>query len=218
MREEDYILLSDIHNYSVCPRRWALRTFESQKGENWRLIDGANMHNRVHDSNQREKRGNIIIMRALRVVSHTLGVSGECDVVEFSKSEKGVELKGYEGKYVPFPIEYKRGIEPKDNNCDKRQLCAQAMCLEEMLLCNIERGALFYGETHRRVEVYFSAELRNEVIQTAKEIHRMVKLEKTPKAIQNSFCKQCSLLDKCLPYLNNKKSVSSYIKKYLESN
>lgn len=86
-----------------------------------------------------------------------------------------------------------------------------------MLLCNIERGALFYGETHRRVEVDFSVELRKEVIQTAKEIHKMIKFGETPRAIPNSFCEQCSLVEKCLPYLSKSKSVSNYIKKHLES-
>jgi CRISPR-associated exonuclease Cas4 len=214
MNEEEYLFLSDIHDFAVCPRRWALRTIESEDGENWRTIDGTNMHERVHDAKQSEKRNDIITMRALKVCSHSLCVVGECDVVEFYRDDKGVPIFGYEGKYIPFPVEYKRGVEPQ-NDCDKMQLCAQAICLEEMLLCHIECGALFYGEPHRRLQVEFTEELRNEVRQSVKEMFDILHLKRTPKPIKNSFCNQCSLKDICLPMLEKKQNVKDYILKNL---
>jgi len=217
MNEEEFVLLSDIHDYSICPRRWALRTLENESGENWRTIDGTNMHLRVHDAKQTEKRGDIIIMRALKVCSHSLCITGECDAVEMHRDKNGVEIIGYEGKYLPFPIEYKRGVEPQ-NNCDRRQLCAQAMCLEEMLLCHIECGALFYGEMHRRVNVNFTDELREEVRQTLKEIFSLLRVKNVPKPVVNSFCDQCALKDICLPALEKKQNVRGYLQKYLGEN
>ena len=109
-----------------------------------------------------ESRGDLLIVRAMRIHSAVLGVSGECDVVEFHRSEDGVTLQGRDGLWSPFPVEYKRG-KPKPHDADELQLCAQAMCLEEMLCCQISDGALFYGEPRRRTPVEFTDELRQRV-------------------------------------------------------
>lgn len=127
--EDDYLQLSGIQHYAFCPRQWALIHIENTWADNWRTFSGTFMHKRTHDSDKVEKRGDIITMRALKVVSHTLGISGECDVVQFIKDSDGIELNGYSGKYKPFPIEYKRGKE-KYSDCDVLQLTAQAICLE----------------------------------------------------------------------------------------
>ena len=214
MQEEDYVQLSGIQHFSVCKRRWALIHIENIWADNWRTIDGTNMHKRVHNSSICEKRGDVITMRALRVVSHTLEVSGECDAVEFIKADGGTKLSGYAGTYIPFPVEYKRG-KAKSIEADKLQLCAQAICLEEMLVCSIKNGALFYGEPHRRVDVEFTEELRNRVIDSIKEMHKLMKSGYTPKAIKNEFCNQCSIYDECIPKISNKKSVKNYLKNFL---
>ena len=154
-REEEYLQLSGIQHFVFCRRQWALIHIEQQWAENLRTTEGALLHERAHDEQLRERRGDTIITRSLRVYSLTLGLTGQCDVVEFHRDERGVPLHGYEGTWLPFPVEYKRG-RAKQDGCDELQLCAQAMCLEEMLVCEIPSGALFYGETRRRFPVSFT--------------------------------------------------------------
>ncbi|MDD2227649.1 MAG: CRISPR-associated protein Cas4 [Clostridia bacterium] len=214
MSEIDYIQLSGIQHFSLCKRQWALIHIENKWTDNWRTIDGTIMHERVHDSSLNEKRGDVITMRALRVVSHTLKVAGECDAVEFIRNGSGIELFGYADKYIPFPVEYKRG-KAKSIDADKMQLCAQAICLEEMLACSIKNGALFYGEPHRRVEVEFTQDLRNKVADATKEMHEFIKRGYTPRATKCEYCNQCSLKDDCIPAIGKKQSINNYIKKYL---
>lgn len=211
--EDDYLQLSGIQHYAFCPRQWALIHIENRWAENWRTISGTHMHKRTHDLSQIEKRGDLIIMRALKVVSHTLGVSGECDVVEFRGDSSGVELHGYTGKYLPFPVEYKRG-KPKYLNCDALQLTAQAICLEEMLLCHIPCGALFYGEPHRRHDVKFTGELRNQVLTLTQEMHKLAARGYTPRAKPGTFCKECSLQHECVPAIAKAPSARLYIQEH----
>ena len=129
-------------------------------------IEGSIMHTRAHDEKQRERRGDTLVLRDLQVFSPTLGVSGKCDVVEFHADPDGVTLRGENGLWLPYPVEYKRGS-PKSHDADRLQLCCQAMCLEEMLCCCVPEGSLFYGETRRRDVVEFTAELRGQGSQYA---------------------------------------------------
>ena len=147
--EEDYLQLSGLQHFAFCRRQWALIHVEQQWQENLRTVEGDLFHRRAHDEQLRERRGDTLILRGLSVASPTLGISGKCDVVEFHADPSGISLCGEEGLWVPFPVEYKRGA-PKAHQADELQLCAQAMCLEEMLCCTIQAGALFYGETRRR--------------------------------------------------------------------
>lgn len=213
--EDDYLQLSGIQHFAFCPRQWALIHIENKWTDNWRTVSGIHMHKRTHDKELVEKRGDTIIMRALKVVSHKFGISGECDVVEFIKDIGGIELNGYKGKYLPFPIEYKRG-KAKYSDCDCLQLTAQAICLEEMLLCKIPHGALFYGETHRRFEIDFTGELQNKVIAITKEMHKLFERGYTPKAKTGKFCNECSLKNDCLPEMAKMQSVKDYINKHLQ--
>lgn len=146
-----FLQLSGIQHFAFCRRQWALIHIEQQWAENYRTVDDELMHEKAHDTGKTESRDDLKITRGMYVSSRTLGVSGQCDVVELRKDPQGVEIFGYEGRWQPFPIEYKRG-RPKDSDADELQLCAQAMCLEEMLCCEIPCGALFYGETHRKTE------------------------------------------------------------------
>ena len=180
-----------------------------------RTVEGNLFHNRAHDEQQRERRGNTLILRGLPIVSHTLGLSGQCDVLEFYASPKGVTLRGEEGFWIPFPVEYKRGS-PKENFADQLQLCAQAICLEEMLCCSIPEGALFYGETRRRTAVLFTEELREKVRLTALEMHQMFRRGYTPKVKPTKSCNACSLKELCLPILMRRKNVSEYLKTAME--
>ena len=147
--EEDYLQLSGIQHYLFCRRQWAIIHIEQQWAENEKTIDGMFFHQNAHDQNKDERRGDTLIRHALSVHSSSLGLSGQCDVVEFHRSEEGIQLAGETGRWKIYPVEYKRGHE-KPDNCDAAQLCAQAMCLEEMYCCDIDSGALFYGEKRHR--------------------------------------------------------------------
>lgn len=164
----------------------------------------------MHNENLTEKRGGLITVRSLAVRSFSLGVSGQCDVVEFRPSEEGIILSGRSGRWLPFPVEYKRGS-VKKNPCDEAQLCCQAMCLEEMLCCRIERGALFYGQTRRRFEVEFGDSLRNEVKNALYEMHELYSRGFTPKVRRSKSCESCSLIDVCLPEMPENRSVRDYV-------
>lgn len=207
--EEDYLPLSGIQHFAFCRRQWALIHIENQWAENERTVDGIIMHEKAH-SGDAESRGNVVIMRALRVFSATLGVSGECDVVEFHRNADGISLNGHEGLWQPYPVEYKLG-KPKEHNADEMQLCAQAMCLEEMLCCTIPCGALFYGEPRRRTEVEFTPELRRAVEDSLNEMHDYYKRGYTPKAKPRKGCSACSLKEICLPKMVQRKSVAAYV-------
>lgn len=207
--EEDYLPLSGIQHFAFCRRQWALIHIENQWAENERTVDGIIMHEKAH-SGDAESRGDVVIMRALRVFSATLGVSGECDVVEFHRNADGISLNGHNGLWQPYPVEYKLG-KPKEHNADEMQLCAQAMCLEEMLCCTIPCGALFYGEPRRRTEVEFTPELRRAVEDSLNEMHDYYKRGYTPKAKPRKGCSACSLKEICLPKMAQRKSVAAYV-------
>lgn len=208
--EENYLMLSGIQHFQFCKRQWALIHIEQQWEENVRTIEGQHLHQKVDNPMIREKRGNKLIVRAMPVKSQELQITGVCDVVEFIRNDNGVELDGVQGKYVPVPIEYKRG-KPKSDDSDVVQLTAQAMCLEEMLLCEVDKGYMFYNETKHRAEVTITEESRSKVRSIVEEMHRYYDRQHTPKVKTGSFCKSCSLQHLCLPKLMNKRSVKSYI-------
>lgn len=212
--EDDFLQLSGIQHFAFCRRQWALAYIELQWKENVRTIEGHLLHEKAHDSTIVEKRGDLLISRAMPVHSRELGISGECDVVEFRKSEDGVSLYGREGLYQITPIEYKRGS-PKQNDADVLQLTAQAMCLEEMLCCRIPTGYLYYGETRHREKVDISDELRSRTRQIFEEMHQYYTKRYTPKVKRTKSCNACSLKDLCVPALNGKKTAGAYIEKAL---
>lgn len=212
--EQDYLLLSGIQHYAFCPRQWALIHIEEQWNENYLTACGRIMHAKAHDGDACEKRGNIIIFRALKVRSVELGISGECDIVEFHKSKSGISINGYNDLWLPYPVEYKRG-KSKLDDCDRLQLCAQAVCLEEMLCTEIGRGALYYGEPRRREEVDFTSELREKLADTVKLMHEMFSRKYTPNAVKRKCCSNCSIKDLCLPGLGEKAETS--VMKYMEA-
>ncbi len=214
-QEEEYLQLSGLQHFAFCRRQWALIHMENQWNENLRTVEGTLFHSRTHDEQQRERRGDTLILRGLPVVSHTLGLSGQCDVVEFHASSAGITLIGEKGLWIPFPVEYKKG-KPKENSADELQLCAQAICLEEMLCCSIPEGALFYGEPRRRTAVAFTEELREKVRRSAEEMHQMFQRSYTPKVKPTKSCNACSLKDLCLPVLMRKNKVIEYLEAAME--
>lgn len=214
-QEDDYLLLSGLQHFAFCRRQWALIHIENLWAENLRTTEGQLMHERAHDSSIRERRGNVITVRGVSFSSPTLGVSGQCDVLEYHAAPCGITLPGTEGTWQPYPVEYKRGS-PKEHPADKLQLCGQAMCLEEMLCCDIPEGALFYGETRRREVVEFTDELRREVKNNLLEMHQLYERGYTPKVRPSKSCSACSLKDLCLPKLMKVRSVASYLSAAVE--
>lgn len=212
--EEDFLQLSGIQHFSFCRRQWALIHIEQQWQENIKTVEGNIVHERCHDDGFIEKRGELLVTRGLRVFSRELGVTGQCDVVEFKQDVTGCCLQGYDGCWLPYPIEYKRG-KSKLINADRLQLCGQAMCLEQMLRVDIAQGALYYNETHRRERVEFTPELRNEVKDMLAEMHMYYQKAYTPKVKPKSGCNSCSLQEICLPVICKKKDVALYYDSFL---
>ncbi len=213
--EEGYLQLSGLQHFAFCRRQWALIHIEQQWRENLRTVEGDLLHRRAHDEQARERRGDTLILRGLSVFSPTLRISGKCDVVEFYADPNGVPLHGEEGLWAPFPVEYKRGA-PKAHQADELQLCAQAMCLEEILCCTIPEGALFYGETRRRTAVCFTQELRELVGTMLEEMHRLYARGHTPKVKPAKGCSACSLKELCLPALMKEKAADRYLRQAME--
>lgn len=214
--EEDYLMLSGIQHFAFCRKQWAMIHIEQQWAENYRTTAGELMHKKAHDDASFEKRGDLLIIRGMRISSRNLGLSGQCDVVEFHQDENGVSLFGYDGKWKPVPVEYKRGT-PKENNADELQLCAQAMCLEEMLQVYVQDGYLYYGENRRRSHVDFTDSLREEVRNAAKEMHELFQRGYTPNVKPTKKCKACSLENLCLPKLQKTVKVRDYIEKGIKA-
>lgn len=220
---EDLLPLSGIQHFLFCRRQWALIHVEMQWKENALTAEGRIMHQRVDDPFFTETRNGVVIARSVPVASYRLGLSGVCDVVEFTPSPpsplpigEGVRLPNRAGLYLPAPVEYKRG-HPKRDPVDEAQLCAQAMCLEEMLSVEIPRGYLFYGQTRHREEVEFTPELRTLVEEMSAEMHHYFSRGYTPKVKISKACRSCSLADICLPKLQeNAIAASKYIQRQIE--
>ena len=176
------------------------------------------MHDKAHDPNYKSYKPGAVVVRGMRLQSLTLGIFGEADVVEFIRTEdgSGVPLDKKKGLYLPRPVEYKRG-KSKKGNYDRIQVCAQAICLEEMLHCEIPEGDLYYGETRRRETVELGEKLRVEVVQLAGHMHQLYREGVTPQPdMKPSVCRSCSMKDICLPKMRSKSSASSYWRDVLE--
>ena len=218
MFSEDQLLpLSALQHLMFCERQCALIHIEGLWAENPLTLEGGHLHEKVHAEDAGESRRDLRIARALAVRSLKLGLTGKTDVVEFHRLPEdappggAATLPHLEGRWRPFPVEYKRG-RPKRNRCDEVQLCAQALCLEEMLNVSIAAGALFYGQTRRRFDVAFGPDLRSETAAAAARVHVLVDSGVTPPARREPKCEHCSLLQLCLPASDDSKgSVSRYM-------
>ncbi|NLG83241.1 MAG: CRISPR-associated protein Cas4 [Firmicutes bacterium] len=208
--EEDLLPLSGIQHFAFCRRQWALIHIEQQWQENLLTFDGREMHARADDPFFTETRGTVVVARALPLVSYRLGLYGVADVVEFYREEEGVALPGRQGRWRPHPVEYKRG-RPKPDERDTVHLCAQGMCLEEMFGIPVNEGDLFYGRIRRRQRVEFDRALRERVMELATEMHELFARGITPPAEYTPACKNCSLLEICLPKAGGRKSVRRYL-------
>jgi CRISPR-associated protein Cas4 len=214
--EDEYLSIAGLQHFAFCRRQWALAYIEMQWNENLRTVEGHILHENAHDAFSAEKRGDLLISRGMAVFSRKLGVNGVCDVVEFHTSSKGVSLAGREGRWLPVPVEYKRGA-PKESDADNLQLCCQAICLEEMLLCErIPKAYLYYGETARRTAVPLDDALRAKVAAMLEEMHEFYRRRYTPRVKPTKSCNACSLNGLCLPKLYRAGSSAEYTQKRLE--
>lgn len=207
-------MLSGIQHFAFCRRQWALIHIEQQWAENYQTVDGELMHKKAHDGFSYEKRKDTVITRGMPIYSRTMGVSGVCDIVELKRDDAGVPIRQFDGKFRIMPVEYKRG-KPKENDADILQLAAQVLCLEEMMNCHIEKGALYYGQTKRRMEVEITDEYRKKVSAAFAEMHQYYEKGYTPRAKKTKACQACSLKEICLPALDKSGSADSYIDRYI---
>ena len=184
--DDQLIAISGLQHWLYCPRQWGLIHLEQAWAENRFTAEGRVMHENAH-SGADETRRDLRITRGMPVVSERLGMVGQCDVVEFHA----------DGKVLP--VEYKRG-KPKAHRADEVQLCAQGMCLEEMMDRAIAGGFLFYGEKRRRTEVEFDEALRNLVRSTVEQVRECFAGGVTPLGEYDPHrCDACSLIDVCQP-------------------
>ena len=214
--DEGLLALSGIQHFCFCRRQWALIHVEQQWEESLRTAEGRLIHQRVDDPFFTESRGDVIVSRAVPLVSYVLGLYGVADVVEYLRSEDGVSLPDREGLWMMRPVEYKRG-RPKIDERDEVQLCAQALCLEEMFGIHIGRGDFYYNEIRRRVPLSLSAELREQVYALSEEMHDLFARGVTPPAEVSRKCNLCSLQNICMPELTKKPlSVRKYVRKHIK--
>lgn len=179
--EDDFLMLSGIQHFAFCRRQWALIHIEQLWEDNLRTVEGNLIHENCHDCYSSECRRNVIISRGMPIFSRTLGISGECDIVEFRADDNGITLFEREGRYSVYPVEYKRG-EPKSGEEDVLQLTAQAICLGEMLGCDVCEGAVFYAKTRRRERFELTDRLKSDVSAMFSEMHGYYKSGYVPKA------------------------------------
>jgi len=215
--DADLIPLSALQHLLFCERQCALIHVERLWAENSLTLEGRHMHKKA-DTAPAEQRGNVRISRGIALCSYRYGLIGKADIVEFhhsrsqqtetqvlgkasedqARNSKGVALPNKLGRWQPMPVEYKRG-KPKANDSDLVQLCAQALCLEEMLDVEVPLGAIFYGRTRRRLEVSFCESLRQTTLNTINRLHHMIATQFTPSARREPKCDKCSLLHLCMP-------------------
>lgn len=213
--DDDLLMLSGIQHFAFCPRQWGLIHIEQQWEENHLTVEGRWLHRKVDNSRAMERNKNVVHLRSVALISRELGFTGIADLLELTAAddvENTIILPKYPGRWTVYPIEYKHG-KPKNNEIDEVQLCAQAMCLEEMYGIHIPEGAFFYESIRRRTPVVFSQELRGQVKIYSSLMHDVFAKGITPKAEYQSHCRSCSLKDKCfVDSLRRSPSVNFYLK------
>lgn len=203
-----YISISALQAFSYCRRKFVLEYLEHLWEPNIYTTEGAIQHQIVHNYENYESRGNLLITRSLAIVSEKYHLVGNCDVVEFHKQKDGIVLQNKLGYWQPIPIEYKHSNKVIEGSI--LQLCAQALCLEEMLSCQINYGFLFYKNTKQRDKIEFTEDIRNKVIATSNEILKYVVSKEAPKVRVSKKCNNCTIKNLCLPKILNT-NITSYI-------
>ncbi len=223
--EEELLPLSLIQHFLFCERRAALVQIEGLWEDNLFTVEGTHLHQKVDDDLPVESRGDVRITRGLMLRSFNLGLSGKADVVEFQLVSEGgtlssliprglamaIPLPSVSGFWRPYPVDYKRGRMRHEEGFEA-QLCAQAICLEEMLGCVVPEGAIYYGKPHRRLAVVFDEVLRAKTSDAARRLHELVNSDRTPQARYEKKCESCSMLSVCMPKVTgSRRSVKGYM-------
>jgi len=183
--------------------------------ENYLTAKGRIVHERVHNMNNPEWIDDKLVSRGLRLQSESLGLYGVADAVEFSESDKeGIILKGKTGIFSVMPVEYKKG-KPKISECDRLQMCAQAICLEEMTGCIINEGAIYYHDIRHREYVELNSILREKLFAITEEMHNNFEKRVEHIPMYQNHCKACSLYELCQPQIKYG-SASKYLLKAVE--
>ena len=209
--EDDYLMLSGIQYFMFCKRQWALIHIEQQWAENEETVLGQLLHQKVDNPYIKEKRSDVIISRAVPVSSKILGLSGILDILELHKNPSGIRITGRKGYWIPNIVEYKRGV-PKNEKYDIVQLVAQVLCLEETFQCHISSVSLYYFGNNKKLDIEITDELKAQVVELSREMHRLFTEQKLPKAEFYRNCKRCSLYDICKPQLSKKsKNIERYM-------
>jgi CRISPR-associated exonuclease Cas4 len=221
--EDDLLPISALQHLAFCERQWALIHLEGAWEENPLTVEGHQLHDRVHEEDT-EVRGDLRIAHGLRLRSLRLGLTGKADVVEFHRltedqnNSAGVKLEGVPDMWKPIIVEYKHG-KPKPDSCDEVQLCAQTLCLEEMMGVSIPSGTLFYGKPRRRYDVPLDEALRKETESLAVHLHELNQAGKTPAAQYTPKCPSCSLIELCLPKATGgQRNVHKYLSRAIAEN
>ncbi len=216
--EDDLLPLSGLQHMAFCERRWALVQLEGTWADNRFTAEGKQLHEKAH-SGEIESRPGALIRRTVPIHSFRLGLSGQADVVEFLPVRDGmgaIALAGRRGFWRPYPIEYKRSRDKAGSVAYRVQLCAQALCLEEMLGIAVPEGAVYDGSTRRRQAVIFDNELRRLVESLAERMHELFRKKLTPPPVLKKACRSCSLFEQCLPEkINPERRVSRYLERWL---
>jgi CRISPR-associated exonuclease Cas4 len=184
--ETEYVMLSALQHFVFCPRQCALIHIEQSWTENIYTLRGLRVHENVHTPGDESIEEGIRVERSLPLYSHKLGLKGISDVVEFLSDGR------------PYPVEYKAGSK-KGRDADNVQLCAQALCLEEMMGCDIPAGAIFHHGSRRRREVRFDLPLRQLTLQTILDTRAMLQVQHLPPPVNDPRCEDCSLIETCMP-------------------
>lgn len=215
--EDELLPLSGLQHLLYCERRAYLVHAEMAWHENAATAEGRVVHERAHTAGG-ESRRDTRVAYGVRVRSLVLGLTGVCDAVEFSRQPDGApgcRLPGAAGRWQPFPVEYKRGVQRHEEGYAV-QLCAQACCLEEMLQVGVPAGALYYGASHKRLDVTFDGSLRATTAAAAVRLRDVLGLDTAPLPVNDARCRQCSINTDCLPAVSSRRSARAYLHRALE--
>lgn len=225
LSEDDLLPVSALADLVFCERRAAMHHVEGVWEDNIFTVEGSFMHEKADLEGTTESRGDVRVARGLRLHSLRLGLTGKADVVEFHRMENtaaassdmqttrslAVALSGISGLWQPFPVEYKRGHLRHEEGFEV-QVCAQALCLEEMLNVRVPSGALFYGKSARRLDITFDASLRAKTEAAAERLHALFRQGKTPTVRYEKKCEKCSLMSLCMPKVTGqRRNVEQYL-------
>ena len=223
--EDDLLPISRLQHLLFCERRAALVQIEGLWEDNLFTVEGTHLHQKVDDDLPPESRGDLRVTRGLLLHSFELGLSGKADVVEFHQliedladsppisggKAAAIPLVGVSGLWRPYPVDYKRGRLRHEEGFEA-QLCAQALCLEEMMGVAVPEGAVYYVKPRRRLAVVFDETLRASTSEATRRLHELIDSGRTPKARYEKKCDSCSLFSLCMPKVTGTRlSVQRYM-------